>query len=148
MLYRHLQLTDPEFVTFLKTQTIQTEVTYTGEALSYGFLMKDEEDYNFLVDFVQDNSNVLNTCNTLLINDLCNEGKEDDSHSVFLESGGAFWPTFAVLLTATASICCFGMIYECFRRRISSGEQSVVQESSIPSQKVPLVTCLDLQSGK
>ena len=53
MLYRHLEQTDPQFVSLLKTKTIQTELEYSGESLSYGFLVNEKDDYDFFVDFVQ-----------------------------------------------------------------------------------------------
>ena len=40
-------------MSLLKTKTIQTELEYSGESLSYGFLVNEKDDYDFFVDFVQ-----------------------------------------------------------------------------------------------
>ena len=115
MVYKYFQEKDPEFVKFLKTKTIHTELGYTGETLAYGFLVRDKLDYDFLADFVQDNRNVLNTCNTLLINDLSIEANEDRSSRSLFTSGGAFWPSFVSLSVVIGLICCFGFCYELHR---------------------------------
>ena len=144
MLYRHLESSNPGFVNFLKTQTIRTELSYTGEALSYGFLVKDADDYDFLVDFVQDNNNILNACNTLLINDLSNKAKDSqDSTSIFEVSGGAFWPTFTFLVSTIALICCFGFCYEIHRRLSLKKNDGVKnQHGKIPPRPLSLTNCL------
>ncbi len=85
MLYRHLEHKNPGFVHFLKTETIHIEVPHMGEPLSYGTLVRDDEDYHFLNDFVQDNRILLNTCNNLLINSLSNEADDNkNSDSIFV----------------------------------------------------------------
>ena len=109
---------DPDLVKFLKKKTIRTELSYTGETLSYGFLVKDLDDYEFLVDFVRDNNNVLNTCNTLLINNLSNEAQDEQTtDSIFSAESSAFWTTFGILLTTIVTIAFFGCCYEIRRRK-------------------------------
>ena len=55
-------------IAFLNTKTIRRELLHRGAYFSYGILVKNLDDYNFLVDFVTDNRVVINTCNTLLLN--------------------------------------------------------------------------------
>ena len=116
--------------------------------MAYGFLVHDQDDYDFFVDFVQDNKNVLNTCNTLLINNLSNEAAEDHSDSsIFLESGAAFLPTFVSLLITIVLICCFGVCYEFFRHRGVGSKHppscAFPQKGKMFSQMIPLCFATD-----
>ena len=118
MLYRHLQQTHPGIVQFLKTATVRTELEYGGAPLSYGVLVKDREDYDFLVGFVEDNKNVLNTCNKLLISNLTSDAHEASvTRSIFLVSEVVYWPTFGALMATIGLLFCLGMGYELVRRR-------------------------------
>ena len=112
MLYRHLEQTHTNIVHFLKTKTVRTELSYGGVPLSYGVLVREKEDYDFLVGFVEDNKNVLNTCNKLLISNLkCEAHESEESASIFLVSGTVYWPTFGTLSGTISLLICFGMIY-------------------------------------
>lgn len=104
-------------VTFLKTMTIRTELSYEGKRFSYGILVKNEADYDFLVDFVVDNRDVINTCNGLLLNNYSSElNDEHIQNPLFATSGEVFWPTFCTAMIIVAFICLFGLLYEFHRR--------------------------------
>lgn len=104
-------------VKFLRTQSVSTEIKVSDKYL-YGFLVKDDEDHEFLFDFVKDNSEVLNTCNQLLINKYsANMSLEAGKASLFSPSGEMFISSTVAMIVCIFGICCFGIIYQ--RRRKS-----------------------------
>ena len=104
-------------VQFLKTQTIRTEISYSEDQFSYGILVKESVDYEFLADFMMDNRDVINTCNGLLINNFSTAMKYDRlENPLFSTSGEVFWPSFLTGMIIIAMICLFGFLYEMFRR--------------------------------
>lgn len=40
------------YVHILKTKTVRTEIIYSGIPFAYGILVKNEDDYEFLSDFI------------------------------------------------------------------------------------------------
>ena len=111
-------------VDFLKKKTIQTEIVYTGGQFSYGILVKDLDDYQFLVDFVIDNREVLNTCNNLLINSYSKRESVDKViNPLFSSSSGIFWQSFINICITIIIICCFGILYEFQRGNTRCGKR-------------------------
>jgi len=104
---------------FIKEETLQTEISYTGEKLSYGALVKTADDYEFLSDFVTDNTNVMTTCNNLMVNNFSNYEIKNSMHRMdnllFSESGEIFWSIFISVSACVGMIVCFGLIYEYLR---------------------------------
>lgn len=123
--YRHLKRaaehrTDLDY---LRTKTIRTEKSYTGEKLSYGMLVKNLAEYEFLVDFVRDNQQVINTCNELLLNDYSREVHVYEiQNPLFDVAGGMFWPSMITVSIIMALIVIFGIVYE-YKRRNASPEK-------------------------
>ena len=104
-------------VKFLKTKIIKTEVSYPGAQFSYGILVKNQNDYDFLADVVAYNRDVINTCNGLLINNYSREAMvEQEKNPLFSSAGGMFWKAFITISIIIAIICCFGGVYELRRR--------------------------------
>lgn len=105
-------------VKFLKTMTVKTEITYGEDDYSYGVLVKNDDDYDFLSDFILDNRDVINTCNGLLINQYSSTEKDRyEPNPLFSSSGEVFWPSFLVSMILLALICVFGFFYELRRRK-------------------------------
>ena len=120
LLYRHFENIDiyKDVIEFLKTRTIQTEMSYMRDEFSYGILVKDKEDYTFLSEFVMGNRDVLNTCNDLLINKYSSEVRvEPIKNPLFSTSGKVFLPTVIALSIIITLITCYGILYDIRRRR-------------------------------
>ena len=110
--------THKNVVNFLKTKTVRTEISHTGEQFFYGVLVRNLNDYDFLAEFIKDNRVVLNTCNSLLINKYSSEGKEDQVRNpLFSTSGDIFWSSFITIIIIIIVMFCFGMLYELMRKR-------------------------------
>ena len=94
--------------------------------------MKSEADFNFLVDFVRDNRQVINTCNTLLLNkhslDISKDIARHDS-PLFSPKGDMFWSTIIVGCSAIGFVVCSGIFYEWYRTKKNSS--SCEEEISI-----------------
>ena len=103
---------------FLETETIRTEKFYKGKDVSYGFLIKNIEDYKYFADFVLDNQNAISTCQLLYINKC--SGNHDVfriKNALFAISDGYFWPSFLVGSITIAIIIIIGLIYELVRKK-------------------------------
>ena len=110
-------------ISFIKKETIRTEKTYMGDRLAYGILVRNMDDYQYLADFVKDNREVFNTCNLLYINNMSGSVKfKTIKNALFATSGGFFWPSFIIVTTIIGVICCFGAIYELYRRKFAAHE--------------------------
>lgn len=83
----------PYFVDVLKTKTVRTEVFFSGIPFAYGILVREEEDYAFLADFIHDNRDVINTCNGLLVNSYSFEVKHEaeDIHNPLFSPKGVIY---------------------------------------------------------
>ena len=101
-------------VSFLQTATAHSEMSYRGETLSYGILVKHKQDYDFFIDFVRDNQQVINACNDLILNrgSVYERAQEDEENVLFSANGTLFWPTVIVGLAFICCIVCFGFVYE------------------------------------
>ena len=112
--------THHHYVHILKTKTVRTEVMHTGIPFAYGILVKNDDDYGFLSDFITDNRDVINTCNGLLINsysfESAHEHGEHEHNPLFSTSGKVFWTTMSIISILLLLICTFGVVYELKRR--------------------------------
>ena len=108
-------------VTFLQTETVRSEVhATTDENLSYGILVKNEEDYDYFHDFVVDNEHVISACNALLLNQHTHDiGMHQVLNPLFSPRGEFFWPSFICGVILLAGILCYGAVYERNRRKKS-----------------------------
>ena len=79
--------------------------------------MKNEQDYNFLYEFLNDNNPILKTCDRLLISRLSRTvNMRKQKKAMFSTKEKMFFPTFLVVLVVNILILCFGALYE-FKRR-------------------------------
>lgn len=91
---------------------------YQGEKLTFGILVKNREDYEFLVDFLLDNGPVINTCIGLFTNfvtqhkDVKVKQVPDD-----FPLSAAAWSALTVTSVALVAVLCFGLMYEIIRRK-------------------------------
>ena len=107
-------------VNYLMQKTLQTEKEHVGDNLFYGILVKSYDDYEYLVDYILDNLDIINTCNGLVINQYVGKVKSAHINHLFSSSGAYFWEWFTVLIIIILFICVFGIMYELCRRRYST----------------------------
>lgn len=109
-----------EDIKYLKTKTIQSEKQYYGVIPSLGILVKNEDDYEYFVDFVTDNNAVLNACNGLIINSIIKKYdlklEDAPNDALLMESTKYFWPTIITSILTTIVISFFGFCYELRRK--------------------------------
>lgn len=116
---------DKQDADFLRSKTIRTEISYIGNKLSYGMLVKNVEDYDFFADFVIDNLNVINTCSNIVINEGSRRIRVNDvENPLFSINGGVFWPSFTIVSCLIIVMCMYGAVYEILRRRVYRHEKS------------------------
>ena len=98
----------------------RSELSYNGEKLSYGILLKRVEDYNYLAEFVLDNQQVINTCNGLMLNSYSAaiSLRGGAVNPLFSTTGGLFWPSVIIGSAAIGCIVSFGILYEWSRGKI------------------------------
>ena len=107
---------------YIRTRTTRTEYLYSVDKYAYGVLVRDNEDYDFLQDFVTNNRDVIYTCNNLLISNYSFHQKVAHlTHPLFATNGMLFWPLFLSLSIIIFGICCFGFSYDLYQGRQSSG---------------------------
>ena len=123
--YRHFgnNTTHKDDIAFLKKKTVLSEMIYEGSQFSYGVLVKNIDDYEFLVDFVMDNRDVINTCNNLYINNHNIEGKKV-RNLLFSASAGTIWSSYITTSITIVLICSFGITYEMWRRKVFNTAKS------------------------
>ena len=104
---------------FMMNATIKTEKKYHGEKLSFGMMVKGEDDYHFFGHYLRDNHIELHTCIVLMLTStrIKFNHAHDDAHNLFAVSSGVFKPSLYVSVAAFAAICLFGIIYEIGRRK-------------------------------
>ena len=103
-------------VEYIKQKTVITEIS-KEENYAYGILIKLEEDYQFLVDFLFSNIEVINTCNRLFLSKYSQKTIHlDQKVTLFSSKGEMFWPSF-VACTVLILICMgVGGVYELQRK--------------------------------
>ena len=100
-------------VDFLKKKTTLTDISNTEDKFMYGVLVKNWDDYDFFVDYVIDNRDVINTCNTLFLNNYTRHVKlHEMRHSLFSPSSKLFCPSLITITIIVVIICCVGAFYE------------------------------------
>lgn len=119
-----------ETAEFFLKKTTRTRIEYTGEEMSYGMLIRDEEDFGYLHEFIEDNHAVYESCITIRLNarNVLHEGEE--SHNLFHPQGGAFYPTLIATLVACAVIVIFGVFFELLRTRYNRRTTGVAPRTS------------------
>ena len=108
---------------FLK-ETLLTEKTYGGDKLSFGILVKENEDYVFLKDFVMDNRLYFEICANIRFN-VIGDPKEDTEHDVFAPENGFFIPSLIGTGATVLIIFTFGLIYEITRKKFKTIRERV-----------------------
>ena len=113
---------------FIKTSTMHSEMLYKGEKLSYGILVKRKEDYEYFVDFVRDNQQVINACNRLFLNRQSEYEKiqDDEELILFQADGSLFWPPFIMGTVCISCIVCFGVAYEWRRKKVKHFDRETI----------------------
>ena len=116
-------------IEYIRDQTTVTQLTHAG-TYYYGVLIKNEEEYQFLHDFLKDNNDVVKTCNRLLMSNLSRAvNMRKEKHPMFSTKGQLFLPTFVVVLVINISIFCFGVFYE-FKRQSTPNDNKQVTVSA------------------
>ena len=104
-------------VRYLKTHTVFTEISHQDE-LMYGVLIRAEEDYQFLSEFVQNNRDVISSCNSLFLHNYTRRsGVLNHRHSTYSMDGEIFgphifWPAFVCCGVLIFLFIIFGISYE------------------------------------
>ena len=111
-----------EEIAYLKSDTMQMDLSYHGESMSMGIIVKQEDDYEYFADYVKDNSAIINVCIGLIINNLTAHSelniKTIPEDVLFEIYDDLFWPTLLTITTALGLIICFGVVYEIHRRSL------------------------------
>ena len=99
---------------FLK-ETYRTKVTFEGETMAYGILVREEEDYNFFEEYIWNNQIVYETCALLHLNE--EDGRAEDVHDIFSteDKDGLFFGFLYVCVGIIAGILLVGSVFEIIR---------------------------------
>ena len=104
-------------------QTVRTKKTYEGEKLSYGILVKHEEDNIFFRDSVVDNNIIFETIFALKWNE--HETEEKVNNNLLFKSGEYFNNSLEAIFIMLGIFIIIGILYEIFRRNSGSIQQHV-----------------------
>ena len=109
----------------IRDHMMLTELSH-AEELMYGVLIKAEENYQYLSEFIQSNRDVITGCNSLFLRKFNrNSGVVNHPRSINAMKGELFgpqifWPAFLSCGVLILIICLFGFIYEMKIRSRSS----------------------------
>ena len=126
MLFFHQYKEHPVYkddIQYIRSHTLVTEVEHIDQ-LSYGVLVKDEEDYQFLSGFVLSNRDVIDSCTSLYLNNYSRKvqvKQYQKETSMFSVEGALFWPSFVACAIFIFLIFVCGATYEL--RKKSDGHQ-------------------------
>ena len=95
----------------------KTDIPKSDMRLTYGMLIKDEDDYDYFREYIVDNRHNLMTCKELQLH-LHFYGKSMTSYNIFQPNGPAFRITIIVVVSAIGVIFSMGIIYEFSRMMI------------------------------
>ena len=100
-------------VHYLRTKTQLTHLASKDDYL-YGVLVRDEDDYRFLKNFVLSNRDVMNSCTRLFLSAY---SRKVDIHrksfsELFSTEGDLFWPLFLTCSVLVVLCVMFGVAYE------------------------------------
>lgn len=111
-------------VNYMRKHTVLADITKTTKGYTYGALIKDVSHYEFLVDFVRSNREVIDSCNRLFLNVYSRKVRvERKREPLFSTSGDLFLPTFSSLTAVVLIILVCGISCElrkkknCFRQK-------------------------------
>ena len=97
---------------YLRTQTVSTEVVHKDQFV-YGLLVKHEDDFQFLSDFMISNRDVINACNNLFLNKYSRKLRiQVKKHSLFSTDGEMFYPSLVTSIVLISLIFIFGVFYQ------------------------------------
>ena len=105
-------------VKYLRRNIISSE-GMEAKQYSYGVLVKNEDDYQFLVDFVTSNKDVVDGCNRLFLNKNNKDVRINyEKPSLFsTQEGSMFWPSFITCSVVVAILFTCGIVFELQRRK-------------------------------
>ena len=101
-------------INYIRSHTSVTEVKHFDQ-LSYGVLVRDEEDYQFLSGFVLSNRDVIDSCTSLYLNNYSRKvqvKQYQKEASMFSVQGALFWPSFVACAVFIFVILVCGVTYE------------------------------------
>ena len=136
LFYHHFQkhTTHTQDKEFIKHYTIMQEIAITDDYY-YGVLVKNQDDYDFLEDFVSSNRDVINSCNALFLSKYSRQMRIsfEEPHSLLAEKGDFFWPMFTSCAIVVTLIMIGGWLYEWRRRwckRNQNGALNLLHDKS------------------
>ena len=103
-----------EDINYIRSHTIVTEISHIDQ-LAYGILVKDEEDYQFLADFLLSNQDVIDSCTSLYLNSYSRKVQVKQyqrATSMFSVDGVFFLPSLVVCVVLVFIIFACGVTYE------------------------------------
>ena len=118
LFYQHFQHNQlyKHTVEYVRKKCLLTEIPHSDQ-LMYGIIVKQKRDYDFLVDFIRSNMDVINSCTDLF---LTNYTRRTDivveKISLFSIDGGMFWPSLTACGVVIGVIVACGAGYEGWRR--------------------------------
>ena len=114
---------DVTFHTFFTTKSIHTKVTFDGEPMAYGILLRQKDDADFFREFVVHNQDIFETCKRLEVNSVTNVGDNEESY-LFSPDAGYFVPILLWVSGFVVGVFVLGLIYECCRHQIPKRDKS------------------------
>lgn len=100
-------------IEFFINNTLQTESMSRGERFSYGITVKNTNDYHYFKDTIKDNRLPMETELALDMNRRIRKSKKPE---LFSPNGMYFRLSLKVIAGILALICCFGVVFEVWRR--------------------------------
>lgn len=105
-----------DLITFLRAETVQSDIKYDGDKMTLGMVVNEYEDYLYFADYIKDNKDIINVCLSLHINNLTSHEelkvKTHQEDILFAIYDDLFWPTLITITVALSLIVCFGIVYE------------------------------------
>jgi len=108
---------DAEF--FLES-TQRTKVDFDGEKMSYGILVREEDDYDFFEEYIRQNQVVYETCALLHLNEEDDNG--DGHHDIFSteDEDAPFYDFLYACVGIIAGIIIVGIVFEILRKYLKT----------------------------
>ena len=122
--YNHFQANPHyQFANNILKKTQLSEISHKDD-FSYGILVKNVSNYNFLEEFVTSNRDIINSCNNLLLRKYTRRLRLlHPKHSIFTTEGEIFWPTFMSCSVLVVIIFLCGTLYE-LKRWVTIGKMT------------------------
>lgn len=113
-----------EHAQYFLEETIVTKKIFDGSKMSYGILVKNEDDYKYFNEFAKDNQAIFATCTTIGLNFFSKKIK-NRSHDIFSPKGGHFFPALIACSAVIGCILIFGAVFEfCRKKRVQPSDPS------------------------